>query len=85
MLYRSTFGTMDTTKSNETPVRRLRMEDELWARAERVAKDLDDRSVSWVIRKALEEYIERHLAAKREARQAERGDVGTGATVKRRK
>jgi predicted transcriptional regulator len=47
--------------------RQLRMEDELWERALRVAKDLD-RSVSWVIRKALEEYIERHLAAKRAAK-----------------
>lgn len=49
--------------------RQLRMEDQLWERAERVAADLD-RSVSWVIRKALEEYIDRHLAAKREARAA---------------
>jgi predicted transcriptional regulator len=40
------------------------MEDELWERAQRTAK-AQDRDVSWVIRKALEEYIERHLAAKR--------------------
>jgi len=40
------------------------MEDELWNAAERVAGDLD-RSVSWVMRKALEEFIERHRAAKR--------------------
>jgi len=45
------------------------MEDELWQAAERVAEDLD-RSASWVIRKALEDYIERHRAAKREARAA---------------
>ena len=44
------------------------MEDELWNRAELTAKDLD-RSVSWIIRKALEEYIERHRAAKRAAKQ----------------
>ncbi len=46
------------------------MEDELWNAAERVAGD-QDRSVSWIIRKALEEYIERHRAAKRAAKQAE--------------
>jgi predicted transcriptional regulator len=57
-------------KSNETPVRRLRMEDELWNSAERVAQD-QDRSVSWVIRKALEEYIDRYRAAKREAKQVD--------------
>jgi predicted transcriptional regulator len=44
------------------------MEDELWNSAERVASDMD-RSVSWVMRKALEEYIERHRAAKRAAKQ----------------
>jgi predicted transcriptional regulator len=43
------------------------MEDELWNRAERVASDLD-RSVSWVMRQALEEFIERHRAAKRAAK-----------------
>lgn len=50
--------------------RQLRMEDEQWDRAKRVAEDLD-RSVSWVIRKALEEYIDRHLAEKRAARSAQ--------------
>jgi predicted transcriptional regulator len=45
------------------------MEDELWNAAERVAGDLD-RSVSWIIRKALEEYIDRHRAAKRAAKTA---------------
>ncbi len=53
----------------DTPIRRLRMEDELWNAAERVAVDLD-RSVSWIMRKALEEYIERHRAAKRAEKQA---------------
>lgn len=51
--------------------RQLRMEDELWNAAERVAEDLD-RSVSWIMRKALEEYIERHLAAKRAAKATEK-------------
>jgi predicted transcriptional regulator len=51
------------------PIRRLRMEDELWSAAERVAGDMD-RSVSWVIRKALEEFIDRHRAAKRAAKEA---------------
>jgi len=55
--------------------RQLRMEDELWERAKRVAADLD-RSVSWVIRDALEKYIEQHLAAKRAAREAERKRAG---------
>ena len=45
------------------------MEDELWNAAERVGADLE-RSVSWVMRKALEEFIERHRAAKRAAKQA---------------
>jgi predicted transcriptional regulator len=58
----------------DTPIRRLRMEDELWNAAERVAADLD-RSVSWVMRKALEEYIERHRAAKRAAKAAVAGDA----------
>lgn len=54
----------------ETPVRRFRIEDELWHSAERVAEDMD-RSVSWLIRKAVEEYIERHRAAKRAAKQSQ--------------
>ena len=60
---------MSTPKSNEMPIRRLRMEDELWSAAERVAGDMD-RSVSWIIRKALEEFIDRHRAAKRAAKEA---------------
>jgi predicted transcriptional regulator len=50
------------------------MEDELWNAAERVAGDLD-RSVSWVMRKALEEFIERHRAAKRAAKDATTGKL----------
>src|SRR5438105_444193 len=49
---------------HETPIRRLRMEDELWHAAERIAQE-QDRSASWIIRKALEEHIERSRAAKR--------------------
>jgi hypothetical protein len=52
----------------DTPIRRLRMEDQLWHAAERVAQE-QDRSASWIIRKALEEYIERYRAAKRAAKQ----------------
>jgi len=67
----------------DTPIRRLRMEDELWNAAERVAADLD-RTASWVIRKALEEYIERHRASKREAKQAGR-DLDTKIATKRKR
>jgi predicted DNA-binding protein len=49
--------------------RQLRMEDELWDRAKRVAEDLD-RSVSWVIRDALSKYIDQHLGEKRAAKAA---------------
>lgn len=51
---------------NETPIRRLRMENVLWHRAERAAKDLD-RTASWVIREALEQYLERHKAGNQTA------------------
>jgi len=57
----------------DTPIRRLRMEDELWNAAERVAGELD-RSVSWIMRKALEEYIERYRAAKRASKAAQSKD-----------
>jgi predicted transcriptional regulator len=56
-------------KKRNMPVRRFPCPDELWAAAERVGGD-EDRSVSWIIRKAMEEYIERHRAAKRAAKQA---------------
>jgi predicted DNA-binding protein len=54
--------------------RQIRMEDELWNRATRVAEDLD-RSVSWVIRDALEKYIDQHLTAKREAKAASKNSA----------
>ena len=66
---------MDTKQKR----RQLRMEDEPWERAERVAEDLD-RSVSWIIRDALEQYIERHLAAKRAARAAAKANEQTSAS-----
>jgi len=42
------------------------MEDVLWHRAERAAKDLD-RTPSWVIREALEQYLERRKAKPQDA------------------
>ena len=42
------------------------MENVLWHRAERAAKDLD-RTPSWVIREALEQYLERHKAGNQAA------------------
>jgi predicted transcriptional regulator len=39
------------------------MEDVLWHKAERAAKDLD-RTASWVIREALEAYLDRLRAGK---------------------
>src|SRR5258708_4728022 len=56
-------------KKRNMPVRRFPCPDELWAAAERVGND-EDRSVSWIIRKALEDYIEQHRAAKRAAKEA---------------
>lgn len=59
----------------KTPLRTVRIEDDLWKQARRVAEDLAadaglSATASDVVRKALVEYIERHLAAKREARAA---------------
>lgn len=42
------------------------MEDVLWHRAEKAAKALD-RTPSWVIREALEQYLERHKAGNQTA------------------
>jgi predicted transcriptional regulator len=52
------------------------MEDVLWHKAEKAAEDLD-RTASWVIRQALEEFLERHRAG----RQAERGKADRSAGV----
>lgn len=53
----------------ETPIRHVRMPDELWDALERIAKEPSiDRTAGWLVRKAVEEYIERHRAAKRAAK-----------------
>jgi predicted transcriptional regulator len=52
-----------------TKLRGIRMDDELWRSIGSVAKELD-RDASWCTRKAIEEYIERHKAAKKAARLA---------------
>ena len=61
---------------SDTPIRRLRMDDVLWHKAEKAAEDLD-RTASWVIRQALEEFLERHRAGK----QAERHMADRSAGV----
>jgi hypothetical protein len=46
------------------------MPDELWNALERIGKDPDmDRRPGWLVRKAVEEYIERYRTAKRAAKQ----------------
>jgi hypothetical protein len=57
----------------KTPIRPVRIKDELWRKAERVAEDLANETglsatASDVVRRALERYVEQHFAAKREAR-----------------
>lgn len=48
------------------------MPDELWNTLERIGKEPGiDRPVGWLVRKAIEEYIDRHRAAKRAAKAAE--------------
>ena len=51
----------------KTPIRHFRCEDETWDALERIGKELE-RTQSWLTRKAVEEYIERHKAAKRAAK-----------------
>jgi predicted transcriptional regulator len=42
------------------------MPDELWNALERIGKETGvDRTAGWLVRKAVEEFIERHRAAKR--------------------
>jgi predicted transcriptional regulator len=56
----------------QTPIRHVRMPDELWNALERIGNEPGvDRSAGYLVRKAVEEYIERHRAAKRAAKQAE--------------
>ena len=53
----------------ETPIRHVRMPDDLWNALERIGKEPDvDRTPGWLVRKAVEEFIERHRAAKRAAK-----------------
>jgi predicted transcriptional regulator len=51
----------------ETPLRHFRCDDELWNSLIRIGKE-QDRTPSWLVRKAAEEYIERYRAAKRAAK-----------------
>jgi len=54
----------------ETPIRHIRMPDELWDALERIAKEPGiDRTAGWLVRKAAEEFIERHRAAKRASKE----------------
>jgi predicted transcriptional regulator len=53
-----------------TPIHKLRMEDQLWKAADRLGASME-RSASWVIRTALEEYLERQRTAKRAERESE--------------
>jgi predicted transcriptional regulator len=56
----------------ETPIRHIRMTDELWNALERIGKEPGiDRPAGWLVRKAVEEYIDRHRAAKRAAKNSE--------------
>ncbi len=59
----------------KTPVRPVRIKDELWKKAEAIAKDLAEETgfevtASDVVRRGLKEYVERHNAAKRQRRAA---------------
>lgn len=54
----------------KTPVRPVRIDDDLWRKAQRVAEDLANETglsatASDVVRKALAEYVERYRSAKR--------------------
>jgi hypothetical protein len=57
----------------KTPVRPVRIDDDLWKAAQRVAEDLQretglSATASDVVRKGLTEYIERWKASKRAAK-----------------
>jgi predicted transcriptional regulator len=53
----------------ETPIRHVRIADETWDALGRIGEELE-RTPGWLTRKAVEEYIERHRAAKRAAKEA---------------
>jgi predicted transcriptional regulator len=57
----------------KTPVRPVRIDDDLWRKAQRVAEDLANETglsatASDVVRKALAEYVERYRSTKRTAK-----------------
>jgi predicted transcriptional regulator len=52
----------------DTPKRNFRCDDETWDALERIARE-QERTASWLTRKAIVEYIERYRAAKRAAKQ----------------
>jgi predicted transcriptional regulator len=54
----------------QTPIKHIRIPDELWNALERIGGEVD-RTTGWLVRKAIEEYIERSRAAKRAAKLAE--------------
>jgi hypothetical protein len=54
----------------ETPIRHIRMADELWDALTRIGAEVD-RTPGYLTRLAVEEFIERHRAAKRAAKAAE--------------
>jgi Arc/MetJ-type ribon-helix-helix transcriptional regulator len=58
----------------KTPVRPVRIDDDLWKAAQRVAEDLQretglSATASDVVRKALTEYVERWKASKRASKE----------------
>jgi predicted transcriptional regulator len=54
----------------KTPIRHFRCEDEIWDALERIGKE-QERTQSWMTKKAIQEYIERYRAAKRAEKQAD--------------
>lgn len=53
----------------QTPIRHIRIPDESWNALERIGKEAGvERTTGWLVRKAIEEYVERHRAAKRAAK-----------------
>lgn len=65
----------------KTPVRPVRIDDELWKAAQRVAEDLQrdtglSATPSDVVRKALTEYVERWKASHRTVKRASKASSG---------
>jgi len=56
----------------QTPIKHIRIPDELWNALERIGSEAGvDRTTGWLVRRAIEEFIERHRAAKRAAKNAD--------------